>query len=208
MVYAIDPLTNRAISPKELFKWVGEFYYKKYSPPFVLNWCPNVPAVLHAFPAVSLYPLSIQWVSKCVVSQAPPLGFFLCNVSVFSLPSLSLLWLSCRGTESVICHRKGEDIREKKGWVKLGKDTVKQGAFQSVHQPVMPVPERLFQELGYIPVIHFISFVWGHRDRQDVCVLNPCLTNERPCSHAIKATQKKGLARHFFILSEEKRPWP
>lgn len=29
MVYAIDPLTNRAISPKELFKWVGIFYYKK-----------------------------------------------------------------------------------------------------------------------------------------------------------------------------------
>lgn len=25
MVYAIDPLTNRAISPKELFKWVDEF---------------------------------------------------------------------------------------------------------------------------------------------------------------------------------------
>lgn len=24
MVYAIDPLTNRAISPKELFKWVDE----------------------------------------------------------------------------------------------------------------------------------------------------------------------------------------
>lgn len=31
MVYAIDPLTNRAISPKELFKWVDVLYYRKYS---------------------------------------------------------------------------------------------------------------------------------------------------------------------------------
>lgn len=36
MVYAIDPLTNRAISPKELFKWVDVFYYRKYSQPHLV----------------------------------------------------------------------------------------------------------------------------------------------------------------------------
>lgn len=83
MVYAIDPTTNRAISPKELFKWVDAFYYM-YSPSFDLNWCPNDPAVLHVFPALSLYPLTIQWVSKSLF-LIPPLAsssivspFFLC----------------------------------------------------------------------------------------------------------------------------------
>lgn len=71
MVYAIDPLTNRAISRQELFKWVGEFCYKKSSPPFGLNWCPNVPAVLHVFPAASFYPLFKQWVSKYVFFRLP-----------------------------------------------------------------------------------------------------------------------------------------
>lgn len=57
MVYAIDPLTNRAISPKELFKWVFQMYCKKYSSPFGLNWCPNDPCCM--FSLQSLDPLSL-----------------------------------------------------------------------------------------------------------------------------------------------------
>ena len=55
-------------------------------------------------------------------------------------------------TISFVCHRKGEDLREKKVGVKLGVDEVrvKQGVFQSVHQSVMSVPQRLFHKPAYM----------------------------------------------------------
>lgn len=43
MVYAIDPLTNRAISPLELFKWVAKIYYREIHCTILLklmSYCP------------------------------------------------------------------------------------------------------------------------------------------------------------------------
>lgn len=82
MVYAIDPLTNRAISRQELFKWVVEFYYKKSSPPFGLNECPWCDAF---FPGSLSLP-SFHTMSQQLSLAQAPLGFLSYNVSTFSMP--------------------------------------------------------------------------------------------------------------------------
>lgn len=62
--------------------------------------------------------------------------------------------------------------------MRLGRDKVRveKGVFQSVHQPVIQVPQRLLQEPGDMPAIHFIPFFFFEdMEIDNSCVPNFCL---------------------------------
>lgn len=143
----------------------------------------------------------VQWVSKWLFLRPPLAGFFF--TLSFSLSSSIILSDYPVGTPNLSHVKEKGQIQERKRsrWGLLRDNVkVKQGVFQSVHQPVTQVLLRAWRYARNT----FIPFIWGHWDfhRERLSV---SLTTERHCWQAIKSEkQKKSAYKTLFHPTRRK----
>lgn len=115
-----------------------------------------------------------------------PLSFLLYSIST-SLPLFSLKDFDYAAGALQLKYVIGKwKIQGRKEAMRSWRDKVRleQGIFQSVHPPIIAVPQRLFWGLGDMPAIHFIPFISGHKAEESAHGLpESVLKHQRGAQH-------------------------